>query len=519
MLLHNCLDYWVAKQPLAEFAAHADRRVTYEQAQATVSRIANAMLASGFRPGDRVAVVSRNSIELVLLCFGAARVGVVTVPVNHQLAASQWAAIAGDAQASGVVAALEFIDGIESVRDMLGSVRKWIALDARIPPHGWTTFDEWLTAAPAATPKVSIEPGDDLLQIYTSGTTGTPKGVVLTHRAVMANIDQINRVLECRPKERSLVVLPMFHAAILPTTMAPLVHGGSIYILPRFDPLKVIEALDSEHISVATLVPTMIRSCVDQASDTAAPHRRLRALYYGASPIDPQLLRQAMKTFACDFIQSYGMTEASQAATFLAPADHRTALQGKEPLLLSAGRPAHGTDIKIVGENGEALPYGKPGEIVIRGPQIMSRYWNRPAETEAVLRDGWLRSGDIGVMDKNGYLYVQDRLKDIIISGGENVSPKLVEDALYRHPAVKEAAVIGVPDNKWGEAVKGLVVLWPGASCTEIELVEHCRHGLSNAERPRSIEFVAALPLSSTGKVLKRVLREPYWEGKPKRVN
>ena len=519
MLLHDCLDYWAAKEPQAEFAVEANRRMTYKQAQTTVNRIANAMLAAGLRRGDRVAIVSRNSLEFVVLCFGAAKAGVVPVPINHQLAATQWSAIAGDAQVRVVFAGSEFVGGIDSIRDELGSVCMWIVLDSRVPPLEWVTLHKWLVTAPATVPCVAVKPGDDLLQIYTSGTTGTPKGVVLTHRTVMANANQINRVLQCRPHERSLVVLPMFHAAILPTTIAPLSCGSSIYILPRFDPVEVLDVLNSERISVATLVPTMIRLCVDRAANTAAPPKSLRTLYYGASPIDPQLLRRAMSTFACDFIQSYGMTESTQAATFLVPSDHRVAMESDEGLLLSAGRPAHDTEIMIVGDNGEARPKGMPGEILIRGPQVMSRYWNRPAETTDTLQDGWLRSGDIGVMDQNGYLYVQDRLKDIIVSGGENVSPKLVESVLCRHPAVQEAAVIGIPDDKWGEAVKGLVVLRPGTSCTEIELIEYCRHKLSNAERPRTIDFVKDLPLSSTGKVLKRVLRDPYWAGRFRQVN
>jgi acyl-CoA synthetase (AMP-forming)/AMP-acid ligase II len=256
------------------------------------------------------------------------------------------------------------------------------------------------------------------------------------------------------------------------------------------------------------LVPAMLTAClaaVDDLGDRRFP--ALRSIHYGAMPIAEATLRRSLDAFGCDFMQSYGMTEAAQALTVLSPDDHRLALDSRPELLLSAGRPALGTELRI----------GELGEILARGPQLMSGYWERPEATAETLRDGWLHTGDAGRIDEQGYLFVEDRLKDLIVSGGENVYPRIVEDALHRHPAVAEAAVIGVPDKRWGETVKAVVVL--RAECTEDDLIAFCRTRLGGFERPRSVDFVAELPRTASGKVLKRVLREPYWKGRSRRVS
>jgi fatty-acyl-CoA synthase len=289
--------------------------------------------------------------------------------------------------------------------------------------------------------------------------------------------------------------------------------------MEQFDPVEMVRILSEERIGFASLVPAVIQAGLLSAPDVAERrYEQMRMIYYGASPITQTTLRRAMQLFPCEFIQSYGLTEATQTVTFLLPADHRRALAGQPELLLSAGRPVLGAELQIVDPDDRPLPNGSLGEIIIRGPQLMAGYWGRPAETAAALRDGWLHTGDVGMLDDEGYLYIRDRLKDVIISGGENVYPSVVENVLTRHPAVAEAAVIGVPGERWGETVKAIVVLRPGAALTETELIDFCRDRLGGFERPRSVDFVEALPRTPTGKVLKRILREPYWAGQSRRV-
>jgi acyl-CoA synthetase (AMP-forming)/AMP-acid ligase II len=355
--------------------------------------------------------------------------------------------------------------------------------------------------------------------MYTSGTTGRPKGAVLTHRAVTANMVQIGEALRLEPGERSLVVVPLFHAAAVPSVFTCISRGGSLVLQEDFKPGAVVRALSEERICYAVLVASMIQACLTTVPDAAARrYDALRLIYYGASPIAEQTLRRAIDVFRCGFIQSYGMTEATQSLTFLSPEDHERGLRQHPHLLHSAGRAARGTEIRIVDGNDDPQPPGTPGEIVARGPQLMRCYWNRPEESAETLRGGWLHTGDLGTLDGDGFLYVQDRLKDMIVSGGENVYPRVVEDVLSQHPAIAEAAVIGVPDERWGETVKAVVVLHPDAEATSAEIIAFCREKLGGFELPRSVDFVDALPRTPTGKVLKRILREPYWAGRERRV-
>jgi acyl-CoA synthetase (AMP-forming)/AMP-acid ligase II len=342
---------------------------------------------------------------------------------------------------------------------------------------------------------------------------------VLTQRAVCANVAQVGQAIAIQPGEASLVVAPLFHAGAVPSTLAPLAGGGSIYVLPEFRPAEVVRALDEERIGFAVLVPAMLQACLADVPDL--PHRRfeaLRLIYYGSSPIAEPTLRAAMDTFGCGFVQSYGMTEASQAVTFLTPEDHLRALAGQPDLLGSAGRAAPDTQIAIVDADDRQLPPGEVGEVVVRGPQLMRGYWNQPAATEASLRGGWLHTGDVGRLDSDGYLTICDRLKDMIVSGGENVYPRAIEEVLAAHPGISEAAVIGVPDARWGEAVKAVVVPRAGVSLSADEVIAFCRQRLGGFEVPRSVDFVEVLPRNAAGKVLKRVLREPYWAGQARQV-
>jgi acyl-CoA synthetase (AMP-forming)/AMP-acid ligase II len=495
-----------------------ERHLTYREAQDAVNRLANAFVAAGLRVGDRVAVLSKNSIEYVLLYFAASKAGIAVVPLNYRLAAPEWTYILGDAQPRVLIAAGQYLTSIDGFRDKLETVERFVASDAS-GLAGWESLQDWIAEGRSKPPERHITEAGDTYQMYTSGTTGHPKGAVLTHRAVTANVAQIGHALRLEPADRSLVVTPLFHAGAVPNTFSCVSRGGCLYVQEDFHPSEVVRALSDERICYAVLVPSMIQACLVGVPDAAErSYDSLRLIYYGASPIAEWTLRRAIDVFRCGFVQSYGMTEATQALTFLSPSDHRRGLEEQPKLLLSAGLPAEETEIRIVDGNDTPLPNGALGEIVARGPQLMRGYWNRPEESAEVLRGGWLHTGDIGSKDDAGYLYVEDRLKDMIVSGGENVYPRVVEDVLFLHPAIADAAVIGVPDKRWGETVKAVVVLRAGTTASEEEIIGFCQGKLGGFELPRSVDFVDALPRNPSGKVLKRVVREPYWLGRGRRV-
>jgi acyl-CoA synthetase (AMP-forming)/AMP-acid ligase II len=516
--LHDFLDHWADARPETEFAMQGERHLSYREALDAVNRLANAFVAAGLGVGDRIAVLSKNSIEYVLIYFAASKAGVVVVPLNYRLAVPEWTYILNDARPRILIAAGHYLTTIDAFRNELETVEHFVASDAD-GLAGWENLHEWLSSEPDTPPERLVTEESDAYQMYTSGTTGHPKGAMLTHRAVTANVVQIGHALQLEPAERSLVVAPLFHAGAVPSTFSCVSRGGCLYIEEDFDPSEVVRALSEERISYAVLVPSMIQACLVGVEDAAErSYDSLRLIYYGASAIAEQTLRSAVEVFKCGFVQSYGMTEATQTLTFLSPADHLRGLDEQPELLLSAGRPARGTEVRIVDEDDTQLPNGVPGEIVARGPQLMRGYWNRPEESARVLRGGWLHTGDIGYIDDEGYLFVQDRLKDMIVSGGENVYPRVVEDVLFEHPAIADAAVIGVPDERWGETVKAVVVLRAGATTKEEEIIGFCRGKLGSFELPRSVDFVDALPRNPSGKVLKRELREPYWIGRSRRV-
>jgi fatty-acyl-CoA synthase len=518
MRLHDHLDYRARLQPNVEFAVFGDEMMTYAQAAARSHRIARAFLALGLEPGERVVILAKNCIEYVLLYYAASRVGVVPVPLNYRLAGPEWVWIVNDSGARVLLARSELVTGIDAVAGELQHVERKLAMAAERP--GWDSWDELVDAQSMQPIERRVADADPLYQMYTSGTTGRPKGAVLSQHAVCTNLFQFAIQLRAEPGERVLIVAPLYHVAAAIVCFHSVLGGGSLFIQEDFDPAAVVGALSEERVVVALLVPAMIQFCLLAVPDAAKrEYPELKLIVYGASAIAEQTLRQALDTFRCDFIQAYGMTEATAIVTNLLADDHRRALDDRPDLLLSAGRPILGTELRIIDAEGADCPAGEIGEILVRGPQLMTGYWNREEATRETLRDGWLHSGDAGILDAEGYLFIQDRVKDMIVSGGENVYPREIEEVLYRHPAVAEAAVIGVPDDRWGETVKAVVVLKPGAEADADGLLEFCAGQLGGYKQPRSIDFIDALPRNLSGKVLKKDLREPYWKGKTRRVN
>lgn len=519
MRLHDFLDYRAREQRDATFAIHGERRITYHAAQVEVHRLANALIDSGLQPGERIAVLSKNSIEYMLLYFASSKAGLVTIPLNYRLAPAEWSYILNDAQAKVLCAAGNYLQDVESIRSELKSIQTYIGIDGESRP-GWQAYQDLTAGQPETPPSRNVSTQDDLFQMYTSGTTGYPKGAVLTHQAVTTHILQMALVHNVRPGERLLLVAPVFHVAGLNAGAFPCIAaGGCLYIQADFKPDEVVRALSEEHIGIAILVPAMVQSCLTAVPDAAQrSYDELRLIHYGASPIAETTLRRAMDAFKCEFSQGYGMTEMSAAIAVLSWADHQRALREKPELLVAAGRPVLGTEVRIVDADDNPVPNGTIGQVLARGVQMMKGYWKQPEATAEALRGGWMHTGDAGFLDEEGYLYIQDRVKDMVVSGGENIYPRMVEEVLFKHPAVAEVAVIGVPDQQWGEQIKAIVVLRSGMTVTEEEIIDFCRGKLGGFERPRSVDFVDSLPRTPSGKVLKRVLREPYWAGQARHV-
>ncbi len=483
---------------------HSGRSQTYRELAERVTRV-SALISSISAPGDRIALWSLNSDRFLELFFAIPASGRAIVPHNTRWAEPELVYATEDAGARILIADRD-------PGDLANSVDRVIRLDTG-------EYDELVDAVDPTVEGVIVEPRpDDLAGLfYTGGTTGRSKGVMLTHANLMANAIHTQLAQPLNADDRYLTMAPMFHAAGLYSALALPLVGGANVILPGFDPSTALDAIEQHSITGAIAVPTMLAAmCETQATDPRDVSS-LSWISHGASPITLEVLRQADRLFGCELIHLYGTTETAPiAATFRHEQTHLDDERAK-----SCGQPPPGVEIRTVDVDGSAQPTGSVGEVVVRGPNVMVGYWNKPEQTaDAFLDGGWYRTGDVGRLDDDGYLYLVDRAKDMIVSGGENVYCTEVEDALYTHPAVLEAAVIGIPDERWGEAVHAVVVKRDGEAVSEAELIDHCRQQIASYKVPKSVSFDQnPLPKSGPGKVLKRVLREPFWDGYESSIN
>jgi long-chain acyl-CoA synthetase len=506
-------------RPEASAIIFEDRRTSYAELDRRTNRVANALLAAGVGPGRRIAYLGKNSDAALELTLGAAKAGAVMTPIGWRLAGEEIAWIADDCDAAMLFVEAEFADLVQGLAARLPKVRGYVATDNAVA--GWASYAAWRDAAPDATPAVQTTPDDVVLQIYTSGTTGRPKGAMLTHANGIGFRTIVNRLgaewIAGAAGEISLLVMPFAHIAGVGQSMGTFFNGGTVVVHREFDAGAVLDAVEQHGLTRLFLVPSALQIVLAHPKAATTDFSRLNYFFYGASPIPLELLRRAIEVLGCGFVQLYGMTETWGGIVALGPEDHDPAAPRR---MTSAGRALPGVELRILGPDGEVLAPNTVGEVAVRGPSVMKGYWNRAKETaEALSADGWLRTGDAALMDEDGYLFIQDRIKDMIISGGENVYPAEVESAIYGCPGVADVAVIGVPDARWGEAVKAVVVSAPGATPDPAAVIAWARQRVAAFKAPKSVDFIDALPRNPSGKILRRQLREPYWAGRTRQVN
>ncbi|MFK4087733.1 long-chain fatty acid--CoA ligase [Kribbella sp. NPDC020789] len=510
MYLTQGLHRAVQQQPDAVMTICADRRRTFREVAERVARLAGALQGLGVGPGDRVGILALNSDRYGEYLLAVPWAGAVLNPVNIRWSRAEIAYSLADCDTRVL-----FVDDafVPMVPDLRGPATV-IHLGDGDAPDGMLSYEALIAGAQ---PVPDARRGGDLLAgiFYTGGTTGFPKGVMLTHTN-LATSWLGSSATGCMPTRDSwaLHCAPMFHLAALAVWGAALLAGGRHVYVPSFEPQLVFEAIATHGVTDVLVVPTMIRLLVDDPAIGDYDLTSLHAVLYGASPIPAAVLERAMKALpGVTFTQAYGLTETAPIVTILTPADHQ------DGLLRSAGQSAPHSELRIVDAAGNEVPPATIGEITVRGDHVMVGYWDKPAETAVALRDGWLYTGDAGYLDDHGYLYVVDRLKDMIVTGGENVYSAEVENAVARHPAVAQCAVIGVPDPDWGERVHAVVVPQPGEAPTLADLRDHTKTLIAGYKAPRSLELVEALPVSGTGKVLKRELRKPHWTAEGRQVH
>ena len=489
----------------------AGTSVSFAEVNARINRLDNALAGLGLAQGDRVAVLSRNRPELFEV-YGVAKGGLVAVPLNWRLAARELLHPLKDSRPHAIVAEPNFTPVIDALRPELASVRHFIVLgEAR---DGWSGYESVLAGASADEPRFEANPEDALCLTYSSGTTGIPKGAIITHRGALNNCRaMIEDMLKLTPDDIALAVMPLFHVGGMWYHLFPsYASGGTTIMLSEFDPRAVLAAIGERGVTQVHLVPTMIGALLDEPGVRDRDLGRLRTLYYAASSIPLGLLKRAMEVFRhCGFIQSFGSTEAG-SVTALLPEDHAAAVSdpAKAGRLLSCGRAFGGAEVEIRDASGVSVAQGSIGEIAVRSDRTMAGYWRNPDATAQTLVDGWLYTGDLGYLDSAGYLYIVDRKHDLIVTGGENVYPREVEDILYQDANLAEVAVFAIPDPKWVERVAAAVVLKPGRATTADDIRRRAAQGLASYKCPKTVLFVDSLPKNATGKVLKKELRRQY---------
>ena len=497
---------------------NGERQQTWQQFQEKIARFAGGLQALGVAKDDCVAMLALNSDRYFEFMYAVPWAGAVFQPINTRLAGPEVVYWLNDSEAKVVLVDSSFSGLIDDIRPQLKYAKHFVFVDEVAHPEGYGSYNDLVSAQPVAD---AGRQGDDVVALfYTGGTTGRSKGVMLTHTNLVVNALQAVAVMDCQPGDKVLHVAPMFHIADAFYSMTSLAVGGTNYFLPGFEPVATMRGIQDYQIDRLLMVPTMVNMLVNHPEIGHFDLTGLRSVAYGASPMPESVIKKGLSELPnAGFYQAYGQTEASPIITVLDKSRHifEGPLAGK---IKSAGQAIPGVDIAIVDENDEIVANGVVGEVCLRGPNVMKGYRNMPEQTSKAIVDKWLHTGDGGYLDNEGFLFIVDRVKDMIISGGENVYSTEVENAIYQYPGINQCAAIGIPSEKWGEQVHAVVVVNEGANVSEDDIIAYCKTQIAGFKCPRSITFqTEPLPLSGAGKILKTELRKPFWANGEKNVN
>jgi len=504
--------------PNQEAFVYENTRITFSEFNTRVNKLIHALHEMGVKKGDVLGILSWSCLQFVDVYGAAMKGGFIASPFNPRLREDELDYIINYSEANTFFVGPELLEVANSLRPRLPKVRNFISFESSAP--NMIAHHDLLASHHGQEPNVQVDEDDPVGIIYTSGTTGVPRGALYTQRHFMEDAKTLVIDMGLQPGDKHVQITSLFHIAGNTHFRAFMYIGGCNVILKFFDPAATLQIIQNERATHMDFVPTHLVAMLNLPDLNKYDISSMKFLWYGASPMPLEVLKKGMKVFGPIFAEGYGQSESGPAISHLSKEDHNVLDRPEEEQkkLMSAGRPDIGVQVRIVDDEGNDVEPGEVGEITVRSKQIMVEYWHKPDDTRANIVDGWLHTGDMGYYDEEGYIYIVDRKKDMIITGGENVYPREVEEILYRHPAVLEATVIGIPDPYWIERVHAIVATKKGASTTAEELIAFCKKHIAGYKTPKSVEFVDSLPKNPSGKILKRELREKYWKGLRRRI-
>jgi fatty-acyl-CoA synthase len=526
MVLAETLKKALKLYPQKQAIVCGEKRWTYQEFCNRINRLSHGLNGFGVRKDDKVAILHPNCHTFLEAYYAIPQIGAISVPINYRLSPGEIAFILKDSESKILIADSMFKNQVDPIREEIRGIERilWTGGLQELDDSIDLNYEEVMQQSDfGVLPDLSMS-SEDVAQIYyTSGTTGRPKGVMLSHQNVTTHA--LGTIAEIHLTDRDvwIHVAPLFHLADAWATWAVTWVGGTHVLVREFDAKVVLETIEKEKVTLTNLIPTMLNLMVNHPEVGRFDYSSLRVLLSGGAPIAPEVVRKIIETFNCDYIQTYGMTETSPYLTLSILKEHLKKLSDEDQLRFKSktGREFIGVELKVVDEQGKEIKKDEKevGEIIVKGDIVTKGYWKLPEETKKSIKEGWLYTGDMAVIDGEGYVTIVDRKKDMILTGGENVYSTEVENVLYMHPAILECAVIGIPNQKWGEAVKGFVVLKSGQKATEQEIIQFCKERIAHYKAPKSIDFIGALPRTGSGKIHKKDLRDKYWEGYEKKVH